>query len=306
MLDEPLYRALMQTLRQMSNWRVMFSTFEPELVELDAEALAHYLQIVRQDRHPHREILFIIAGSGEYYFHGKLYAGNGGEIFFFDSYDKHSYDFAPSPAERLVLFVGYDFDGSCVTNIYRVLTTGKLQNCYRQVVDNVGVARQLYLAWDQALEPGLLAPELIRMRLSTGFGVLLQEIVVQITSREHPPEPTKRSVEQRYRLETITRYIHINKGRDCSIRKLAQMVHYSEFHFMKLFREHYQCSVKEYINQIRLNTVQEAEGSGLLQKEIATILGFSSPSSFNAWLTGERKKRSAKVEANEPSLYSSN
>ncbi len=303
MFTTEIQEVLTAALRRQGEWRLMFRTLVPELPELNAAALCEHLGQVRRDRHPNREIFMVLSGSGNYYFQGRLYRGSGLELFFVDCFEPHDFGFAPSPEERLVIWVCYDIKGTCSAAVQRVLPSGRLQVLHILDVADVGMAMLLYKCWEQSLE-GRLPAELSRIRLGSYFGVLLAEILTQEIG-EIQTGQNKRATEQSYRIETIGRHLQMTKGRGDSIRKLAQMVNYSEFHFMKLFRVHYQCSVKEYINRIRLQTMLESERAGFKQKEIADILGFSSPSSFAAWLAKQRDKVVRDHRSNEPAIFHS-
>ncbi len=301
MFTTEIQEILTAALCRQSEWKLMFGSMPPELPELGAEALRLHLAEVRRDRHPYREVFMVLSGSGNYCFQERLYRGTGLELFFLDCYEPHDFGFAPSDEERMVLWVCYDFNGRCAAVLHRVLPNAKVQMLHSLAIDSVELSALLYKCWDQALEP-LLPPELARIRLCNCFAVLLQEIVTQEIYRCHS-QWSKHKTEQVYHIETIARHLQMTKGRCDSIRKLAQMVNYSEFHFMKLFRAHYQCSVKEYINRIRLQTVLESERAGFKQKEIAEILGFSSPSSFATWRAKQREQSTRNHRAGDAEVF---
>ena len=70
---------------------------------------------------------------------------------------------------------------------------------------------------------------------------------------------------------------------DCSYRQLEQISGYNRFYQAHRFRDSEGCTIGEFINRVRIIYAADAFRHGMLQKEIAIELGFSSPSNFGNW-----------------------
>ena len=83
--------------------------------------------------------------------------------------------------------------------------------------------------------------------------------------------------------ESVKAYIRNRNGANCSMAELEKYTGYSRSHIAHLFRETCGVSVGEYIQGVRCEYTVNALAFGMKQKEIASALGFSSPSAFWQW-----------------------
>ena len=94
---------------------------------------------------------------------------------------------------------------------------------------------------------------------------------------------TETARERKKRIDTVIDYILKNLQGDISLQTLSGIVHYSPFHFQKLFKDILGVSPKQYIIKLRLETalhvmVVHPQKSIM---EIAMECGFSSPAVFS-------------------------
>lgn len=84
------------------------------------------------------------------------------------------------------------------------------------------------------------------------------------------------------KLRAVLQYIKENYQRPVSVAELARVCHFSEYYFMRFFRQYMNMTCVEYINQYRMQIV-----SGRLAREDGSIMdialdaGFSNISYFN-------------------------
>ena len=96
--------------------------------------------------------------------------------------------------------------------------------------------------------------------------------------------PGKETIKDRKkRIDRVIDYILKNLNSDISLQTLSAIIHYSPFHFQKLFKETMGVSPKQYIIQLRLETalhvmVIHPQKSVM---EISIECGFSSPAVFS-------------------------
>ena len=83
-------------------------------------------------------------------------------------------------------------------------------------------------------------------------------------------------------LESVKEYIDIHyANNDLSLKQIASDFSLSQSYLGKLFREHYDCSIKDYITQVRLRVAAEnLLQSSLSIKKIMELSGFDNESNF--------------------------
>jgi AraC-like DNA-binding protein len=129
-----------------------------------------------------------------------------------------------------------------------------------------------------------LTPTDIRTRLVCAAAVLLAAAMDLLS---HPERRTKEELHR----EVITRvreHIRDTVEHDHTLESVARLAGYSSFYFARLFRKTTGESIHEYIDSCRLAKTRELEESGLSQKQIASQLGFSSPTAFYIWRRNQR------------------
>ena len=83
-------------------------------------------------------------------------------------------------------------------------------------------------------------------------------------------------------VERAMEYIRAQCGRDCNIDLLSQMAGCSRTNFTRLFRRYAECSVREYVDRVRIERYKSMNYRTPV-KFLAQELGFSSASSFIHW-----------------------
>ena len=83
--------------------------------------------------------------------------------------------------------------------------------------------------------------------------------------------------------DTLTT-IRSQYGCNCSLEFLARRAGCSKFHLAHLIRERTGRTVKSFVDEARTEYIQAARMHGIMQKEIAANLGFSSPSACGNWM----------------------
>ena len=81
----------------------------------------------------------------------------------------------------------------------------------------------------------------------------------------------------------MKQYIQAAHGAHCSLDEIEQYTGYNKFYFSHLFKVKTNLTIGEYINDVRLRYTAEAETYGIKQKDIASVIGFSSISAFYQW-----------------------
>ena len=104
--------------------------------------------------------------------------------------------------------------------------------------------------------------------------------------REHgsPIASTMRNsedAEHHVRIKTVCSYIGTHLTEDLSIETLAKVAGYSPSHLYRLFKINVGCTIKEYIDNLKINEVQRMIRAGKTSiSEISDLLGFSHPNNL--------------------------
>lgn len=84
------------------------------------------------------------------------------------------------------------------------------------------------------------------------------------------------------KLKTVLQFIHENYQQTVTIRELADLCHFSEYHFMRFFKRHMNMTCIEYLNQYRLEVAAgQLAQTSLPVTSIALECGFNNISYFN-------------------------
>ena len=78
-------------------------------------------------------------------------------------------------------------------------------------------------------------------------------------------------------------FIQQHSGCGITVKQLATLAGYSEFHFARRFKAHTGMTVHSYADKARLKYAAAMEHNGYRAKEIAEMLGFSSDAVYQRW-----------------------
>ena len=112
---------------------------------------------------------------------------------------------------------------------------------------------------------------------------LLEELRFFAMSNTIPKRLNRRNI-----VEFLKEYIRSKNGLDCSLDNLAKISNYSKYHLTHFFKKSTGYTIGSYIDQVRLSRTEQLLSLGKSQKEIASALGFSSPSAFWKWYNNGR------------------
>ena len=91
------------------------------------------------------------------------------------------------------------------------------------------------------------------------------------------------------RLSLAIDYMHAHYGQSLDIDQLSRICALSKFHFIRTFKEVYQCTPHQYLANIRLNKAEELLSQTTYDiREIALLTGFEEPNSLTRSFTKTR------------------
>lgn len=258
-------------------WRMLGSRFaQPVAGECESAKDGSGLT---QHKHDHREVLFVLSGSGEFGAYGKAHACNRGTVFLLDSFEEHQLGYVSSQTDMDFLWVflhehviGYQIDQVSSDSVKRASHLLHTERTCLSVANSVFG------------QPGPVLPEEFERREAhTGLVSLVLAII-----REGYLVPVREDTKsfQRRVIFSVRDHIRETAGNGASLDKLAGISGYSKYHFLRLFREFVGVSVHEFIDLCRVERVIEMQRGRRSKKEIAATLGFSSLSAFSRWYSG--------------------
>jgi AraC-like DNA-binding protein len=126
------------------------------------------------------------------------------------------------------------------------------------------------------------SPEIAGMLIQSLAGLLAAKYC-QILQHDLALKAPENREMKKCNIADICQYIEERHGVGISLEHMARMMHFSKFHFHRIFRSATGVTLHQYADRIRYRKALEMEKSGCLQKEIAAVLGFSSPSTYWFW-----------------------
>lgn len=114
----------------------------------------------------------------------------------------------------------------------------------------------------------------IKAELYHFFFLLYRYVPYQRTEPEHP-EITRK-------LKLVLQFIQDHYQRPVTVQELAEVCHFSEYHFMRFFKQHTNMTSIEYLNQYRLEmAARRLKATDFSVTSIALESGFNNVSYFN-------------------------
>lgn len=230
---------------------------------------------IRQESHPEREILIVVSGNSSFMLNGKSRTTSPGDVFFIDKWIPHQSGYDAEISDFQHIWIHLHKDRIFEVNIRHA--DSRRTNSIRNWENSEGLLDFLNERWNRALQEKENRDSRRKIYLSI-IRILLEEIDY-VSS--HPGDELLSKTEQI--TAWIKNYISTQYGRNASLPELEKLTGYNRFYLMRLFKAEYGMTIGDYINCVRCGFVENAKQKKLTQKEIASILGFSSPNAFWLW-----------------------
>lgn len=235
--------------------------------------------------HPHREMLFIIEGRSRYMLNNRVFDAVPGTFFLIERWVPHPVGYRESDHDLLHLW--FHLPGTVLdASVIRVESHGRYRLDSKQVIFPPDLQSALIRRWDalNALKEKI-SSETVRHYLRGPLNALLDEAAFQLAGPETDAAETADNI-----VRAVKNHIRIMNARGCSLKHLEQISGYSRFYLSHRFQKVVGCTIGEYVDRVRAEYTREAFRRGLKQKEIASELGFSSPSNFWSWLQKHKEE----------------
>lgn len=232
------------------------------------------------DRHPGREILFCLDGTCPYPLNGRLFHLMPGDAVLIPPWSVHEYGYEKNVRDILHIWYLPDMGRA---SAYGVDKNGIAHSAIKTFSIPAYVQELLLSRWKALERSGMTDADPAKEYLKSAVNVLLEEMLLIPAQEAHGGDSGQMIVDK------VLAAIHRTHGRDCSLENLAAQTGCSKFYLAHLVRERTGRSIGAHIDDARRQYVLSAQEYGLMQKEIAWNLGFSSPAAFWNWQNKKRK-----------------
>ena len=236
-------------------------------------------------RHENREILIPLLGEYKYAFRGNYYDCDLGNIFLIDKNDEHESFYTDSAQGLVHIWLNVSLQ-NILGNVLRV-NLKNIDYTKRIKIDYCDLPSEmnLYNSWDIVKQKMGTAESLLSQRK---FMLSLSWTAVKIYEALGRPWSDAESY-QKDAISAAKIVIEDNLQHDMSVKRIARMAGYSQFHFSRLFKEYTGITVSDYINICREKRMLELRSQNVPSKEISELLGFASSAAYYNWLSKKRK-----------------
>lgn len=236
----------------------------------------------RSSSHHTREICFVVKGKSRYMINNRVFTARPGTVFLLNHWVTHTFGYQQEDSDLLHLwiFLGKKLRAALVS------VTEKGDFFYTASVDlPQHLKDDLMSSWDELDRLDEITPDIVTEYLQSDLENFFSEI--NLLLKKNAGDATRARNENV--IESIKNYINMTNSRDCSLAELEKISGYNRFYLSHCFKKYEKCTVREYINKVRIEYVAEAMKKGITQKEIAFELGYSSAANFWIWLNKYRK-----------------
>lgn len=262
-----------QLLGDAARWR-WISSFRPRVGTVVVHKRhAKWVQVAGNTHAPaHREIMLTLHGSAVYFYNGKCYLRQPGDVFLLDRYERRDLKGSPDKTDFSCLWL-YLHNPESLT--YHVSTCDK-RGRYRHEIpvqtktgDSI---RHIMEAWDQCLSAsaGTLCWSFLKTQVAA--------IMLEVLGRAPIVQPVDHHEQV---IASIQEYIQAHLAENLSLHSLARIAGYSPFFFHRLFKHQTGRTLVEYVNDLRLDKALDLLKQNYTVHAVAEAVGFSSASYFN-------------------------
>lgn len=232
------------------------------------------LNLIQVSNHPYREILIQLAGNQRYILNGRIYDLKPGIAGLVDYFLPHTPFYTDGDQNLLQLWTAFQKFSTC-GSLIKVYSAGKY-DIIKRIEFPVELKNLIMLRWDLLNRQSCISPQMVMDFMKMPIELLLDEFFLRVNHIMIPPKREQLS-------DFLKEHIRACCGRNCSIAELQKISGCSASHLHHTFRKETNETIRTFIDRTRLDYARSALNNGCKQKEIADLLGFSSPAAFGNW-----------------------
>ena len=239
----------------------------------------------RKSRHTFREIMFCLEGTALQHVAGTTYRCTPGTALLIDEGEIHADGYPADQRAFTHLWIMELGTRSAIANIYHQSNRhGEQQEV--PIVLTQAEFDPVIRCWDAVKAPSAwMTPGICRTALLAAVFTLVFRVLDAWNKAE-----TNHQGEERHRAMISNAQAYAAEHLDSanSLKAIAHLAGYSQYHFSRLFRQYSGQTIHDFVTSCRQKQARELLNQGMLSKQIASKLGFSSPSAFSNWLKRNR------------------
>jgi AraC-like DNA-binding protein len=273
----------LDTLLDHYHWRVVSTQGKPEIEPVGDSRHEAWME-GHTHSHLHTEVMFVLRGTGNYGYQGKVYPFGPGTVFCFGPREAHDLERPEWATDCQMLWVsllGRKFLAR-ITSFRRDLPQGPGTQGHLVMAEDSGLV--IHDPLTNILCYGAQRPEVRTLQVRSG---LLQLVSALIDHGDDPDDQPGEMISRRV-VRMLAQYIDETGGANLTPADVARMSGYSKSHFMRMFRSMTGRTLQQHIDDARLYLTEDWERRGRQQQEIAAHLGFATPASFCRWRKMQR------------------
>jgi|GEM_PF-4834500 len=230
-------------------------------------------------RHQRREILIPFSGCQHYMLNGRINDFEPGTVGLVDRFVPHTPYYTKNDQNLLQLWVLL-YNSYVKGVLAKVFAEGRY-DIVQTVRFPMELGRFIERRWDQLAQQSEVTQKTVMDFMKMPIEMVLDDFFLQANYPSITPAEERLS-------DFLKDYIRTCFGRNCSIPELARISGYSTSHLSHTFQKETGETIRAFIDRVRLDYTRVALNNGSKQKEIAYVLGFSSPAAFWNWFRKHR------------------
>lgn len=213
-------------------------------------------------------LFYTLSGSGYLKYRGEEYSIRPKQVFLINCYE---YQYYKTDAEGFWNFKWVHFNGAASKNYFDLINDDSLRVI--TLSDTMEIERQM----DGILNLILEGDMLIDIKLSMLMTNILSGLIIEKAS----PVNRKKFSEHNLLVNKVIAYIQSNYSSKINMKDFLNLVHMSEFHFLRLFKKYTGVSPYEYLINYRINQSKTLlKETTLTVNEISYQVGFGNINNF--------------------------
>lgn len=206
------------------------------------------------------QLLYIVEGQGEYYFDGSFHMVTSGNLVLYRPWNEQHY-YYDSKDSQLTSVYWIHFSGTCVDRILE-------QSGFIAPVNFVGVSVEIQNIWERIFQ--------FMQENPNDYQLMCQGYFLQLMALLKQKANSRLKSHDNEKMAEIEKIISTNYFHEYTNEELAQRCNMSVSHFIKLFKDAYHYSPRNYRLMIQLDYAQQyLRMTSMPIQSIAKTVGFT-------------------------------
>ena len=231
--------------------------------------------------HEHYEIVAVESGEIGYYIDGCINHLSVGDMIVVDPYVIH----CAIPVERIGgTVLVFSFTETYLTNLLPNYVHFKMKIASKQNMrkNDFEIQSSILSSARQILNFYRNVKNDADLLVVKGYINILIGLFITQANTEIALEISSVDQQKNEKIKNVCKYIENHTQDNISLEELAELTHYSPSHFMRVFKKSIGCTLKEYVDFVKIKEAQRLLRNGKMNiTDVSYHLGFSHPNNFS-------------------------